>query len=124
MKKKYTHYKAVLFIGILSLHTLSSCTGTRQVLGINNVNNQHIEEDRDRDRPQEASQFSLIKTITCSAFRSLLRTRPETLLELGVGFAAGWLLYPFSRTDKVELQANVTTSEQFHTNVITSKYEL
>lgn len=124
MKKKYTHYKAVLLIGVLSLNILSSCISTRRELGINNVHNQHIEEDRDRGRPQQVSNFSLIKTITYSAFRSLLRVRPETWLELGVGFAAGWSLYPFVRTDKVKLQANVTTSEQFHTNVITSKYEL
>ncbi|WP_419241683.1 ankyrin repeat domain-containing protein [Cardinium endosymbiont of Nabis limbatus] len=31
--KKYTHYRVALFIGLLSLQTLSACVHTRQVLG-------------------------------------------------------------------------------------------
>ncbi|WP_162789942.1 hypothetical protein [Cardinium endosymbiont of Sogatella furcifera] len=33
MKQKYIHYKASLFMGLLSLSTLSSCVHTRQIFG-------------------------------------------------------------------------------------------
>lgn len=85
--KKHTQYRLSIFIGLLSLNTLSSCVNTRHQLGIDNTPTRQEEQSDSRNSVPNASRFHSARTAFWSIIRPLTEVPVADLLVIGEGVA-------------------------------------